>query len=195
MNKSFMNKSFMTWVMLAIFVGMVGVATTYPPEARAMPFVIGLPGIALCLFQLFLDMRAARQVTQGTPLDTRNEFEKAQAEVSKIVGREMEFDMAHEQSQIISDDLAAEGEGRREIILWACLIGLVASIILFGFWITIPVFFVLFFRYFVDKSWSFSLGLGALGTAVLYLVFSKALGMSLHAGFITEILLERFAGG
>ena len=190
-----MNRFFMTLVMLAIFAGMVGVAMTYPAEARSMPFVVGIPGIALCLFQLFLDVRAGRQVKSGMPTDTRNEFEKAQAQVSEIVGRKMEFDMAHETTHAVVSELPQEGEQRREIVIWACFLGLVSSIILFGFWPTIPVFFVLFFRYFVDKSWAFSVGLGATGSAVLFLVFSKALGMSLHAGFITEMVLERLGGG
>ena len=46
-----------TLVMLALFAGMVAVATTYPPGARFMPLVIGIPGVALCLLQLVLDLR------------------------------------------------------------------------------------------------------------------------------------------
>lgn len=191
MNKA---KFFMTLVMLAIFVVMVGIAAGFPPEARAMPFVVGIPGIGLCLFQLFLDMLAARQAGPAAPVDTRNEFERAQANVSRIVGQKLEFDMALEKPQVVIGELPEEGERRREIILWACLAGLVAGIILFGFWPTIPVFLVLFLHYFAGKSWPFSLALGAAGATILFLVFSKGLGVSLHAGFITEALLDRFAG-
>ena len=35
---------------------MVGVASTYPPGARFMPFTIGIPAIALCLLQLALEV-------------------------------------------------------------------------------------------------------------------------------------------
>lgn len=50
-----------TLVMLALFAGMVAVATTYMPDARFMPLVVGLPGVALCLLQLVLDLRRADQ--------------------------------------------------------------------------------------------------------------------------------------
>lgn len=49
----------MTVVMLAIFVAMVAIAWQYPPDARFMPWVIGIPAIALCLLQIALDWRAA----------------------------------------------------------------------------------------------------------------------------------------
>lgn len=50
-----------TVTMLAIFVGMVGVASAYPPGARFMPYVIGIPAIGLCLLQLLADLRRARR--------------------------------------------------------------------------------------------------------------------------------------
>jgi hypothetical protein len=188
-----MNKHFMTLVMLTIFVVMVGIASQFSPQARFMPFVVGIPGIALCLLQLFLDFRASRHVKPNAPADMRNEYEKAQEKASGIVKQKMEFDMAREQAQVVVSDLPQGGETQREIILWACIIGLVGSIILFGFWPTIPVFLVLFLHYFAEKSWRFSLSLGAAGTAVLFLVFQKGLGVILHSGFITEQLLDYFS--
>ncbi|HKP24877.1 MAG TPA: hypothetical protein VJV39_13500, partial [Dongiaceae bacterium] len=51
--------TWLAWVMLAIFSTMVGIATQYPEGARFMPFVVGIPGIALCLLQLGLDAARA----------------------------------------------------------------------------------------------------------------------------------------
>jgi glucose-6-phosphate-specific signal transduction histidine kinase len=39
------GKIFMSLVMLSIFGIMVGMATQYPPQARFMPFIVGIPGI------------------------------------------------------------------------------------------------------------------------------------------------------
>ena len=50
----------MTLLMLVIFTVMVGVASTYPPGARFMPYTIGIPAIALCLLQLALDYYRSR---------------------------------------------------------------------------------------------------------------------------------------
>jgi hypothetical protein len=55
------GKLAMTLVMLSICVAMVGIAAQYPPDARFMPFIVGIPAIALCLLQLVLDFRASRR--------------------------------------------------------------------------------------------------------------------------------------
>lgn len=49
-----------TLIMLAILAAMVGIAAQYSPDSRFMPWVVGIPAIALCLLQLGLDWRAAR---------------------------------------------------------------------------------------------------------------------------------------
>ena len=151
------GRIFMSAVMLAIFVVMVGIATQYPQQARFMPLVIGIPGIALCLFQLFLEFRASRRMVESEPIKA--------------------------------------GETRREIVLWAYFIGLVGGLILFGFWLTIPVFLAVFLRCYAEESWRFSLVLSAAATTLLFLVFHKGLGIVLHGGFITEYLLDRFWTG
>lgn len=136
----------MTVVMLAIFVAMVAIAWQYPPDARFMPWVVGIAAIALCLVQIALDWRAK----------PRSETES------------MEFS--------------------REAAMWGYFIGLVASILVFGFLVTVPVFLALFVRRWGQASWRFALGLAAAGSAVLYLGFVKGLGVALHAGFLMEYL-------
>ena len=59
----------MTVVMLSVFVVMVGIAAQYPPDARFMPFVVGIPAIALCLLQLALDVRGLLGVKAPAPAD------------------------------------------------------------------------------------------------------------------------------
>lgn len=186
------GKIFMSAVMLAIFVVMVGIATQYPSQARFMPLVVGIPGIVLCAIQLFLELRAWCRPKDGGPADTRNEFEKAQDEVSRMVGHKMDFEIAHEQLPMAQSELPESGSTRREIILWTSFIGLVTSLILFGFWPTIPVFLALFLRYNTKESWRFSLALSAVATTLLYLIFAKGLKVVLHSGFITQYLLDNF---
>lgn len=43
--------------MLLIFTVMVGVAFTFPGEARFLPLVIGIPGLALSLAQFVIELR------------------------------------------------------------------------------------------------------------------------------------------
>jgi hypothetical protein len=44
-------------MMLLIFAVMVGLAITYPPEARFLPLVIGIPGLVLSLAQFAIELR------------------------------------------------------------------------------------------------------------------------------------------
>jgi hypothetical protein len=149
----------MSLVMLAIFGVMVGVATQYPPQARFMPLVVGLPGIALCLVQVVLEIAARRRAAPGAS----------------------------------ADGPGAEAR-RREFVLWGSFLGLVASLILFGFYVTIPLFLVAFLRGFAKESWRFSLALGAGGSMLLALVFHVGLGVVLHQGFLLEPVLDHFFG-
>lgn len=55
----------MTVLMLAIFVAMVAIAWHYPADARFMPWVVGIPAIALCLLQIALDWRATARAGTG----------------------------------------------------------------------------------------------------------------------------------
>ena len=185
------GKLCMSAVMLSIFVVMVGIATQYPPQARFMPLVIGIPGIVLCAIQLFIEFRARRLSKGAEPIDTRSEFKKAQDEAARIIGHKIDFEVSPEHLQVQSA-LPKAGETKREIILSASFIGLVASLILFGFWLTIPVFLAVFLRYYADESWRFSLALSAVATTLLFLIFAKGLKVVLHSGFITAYLLDQF---
>lgn len=147
-------------LMLAIFVVMVAIATQYPPQARFMPLVIGIPGIALCLHQLIAEIRGRGKPPAGIP-------------------------------EPAVDGPGVAGENRREIVIWAYFIGLVASLILFGFWPTIPIFILLFLRFAAGEGWRFSFGLAFSGAAILFLVFHQGLGVVLHNGFITGYLLNQ----
>ena len=121
----------MSLVMLAIFAGMVGMALTYPPETRLLPLVIGIPGILLGLIQVGMEISAARR--RAGPAESTEEDEP--------------------------DTGAGESPPsavtvKRELVLLAYLATLAISIILFGFWLTIPVFVIVFLRLHERESWN-----------------------------------------
>lgn len=154
------GKTAMCLVMLGIFAGMVGIATQYPPQARFMPLVVGIPGIALCILQLVLE-RSVRGAAAAPAV-------------------------------AVTQGMTGSGSARRrEAVLWASFISLIASLILFGFWLTIPLFLVAFLRFYAKASWRFSLALGVGGTLAFFLVFHQGLGVVLHNGFVTDFLVDR----
>jgi hypothetical protein len=182
----------MNFVMLAIFVTLVGIATQYPPQARFMPFVVGIPAIALCIVQIFLDIRAARRNVAEVE-DTRSDVEKAQDEVSRYAGRQVESEAATAvEIPMMLDAGIPPNMVHREIILWSYFLGFVSSVLVFGFWFTIPIFLVAFLHYEAQLSWRNALITGVIGTTVLYLGVAKGLRVDLHEGFLTTYVLDMF---
>ena len=65
-------------VMLAIFAGMVAMATAYPPDSSFLPFVIGIPGTVLCAVQLAIEIATARrEAGQRLSAESRASLRKA----------------------------------------------------------------------------------------------------------------------
>lgn len=178
----------MTACMLLIFLVMVGVASTYPADARFMPFVVGIPAILLCLLQLALDARAGQSAPARA--DTRNEMEKAQERVSKMTGRQMEFEAAKIAPGIQIDETPEEIAKGREFHIWIYVLGFVAAIILFGFWVVIPIFIGLFLRREAKYSWAKAITYAVVGGGFLFAVFTFGLKLELHDGFVTGALRE-----
>ena len=181
----------MTFLMLAIFTVMVGIATTYPPGARFMTFVIGIPAIGLCLLQLILDFRRRR--TTAGPADSRSDLEKAEAQASLLAGRKVHFEMPSDNVLFTESDLDPKERMRREIVIWGYFLALIAGILLFGFRITVPVFLIAFLRFRADVGWRSALIYGGAGALVMFVLFEKVLRVSLHSGFVTDFIAERFS--
>ena len=76
------GKVLMSLVMLVIFGGMVGMATTYPPETRLLPLVIGIPGILLAAIQVAMDFADAKRKA-GSVKDSEAEEPAPAAQVIK----------------------------------------------------------------------------------------------------------------
>lgn len=178
----------MTFVMLAIFVAMVAVASSYPAGARFMPFVVGIPAILLCLLQIWLDIRAAKEAAR--PKDRRCEMEIAEERMSQMTGRHMTFEAAHMAPEItVSENPTGIAESR-EFVIWAYILALVAGILFFGYAVSIPVFILLFLRWEAKCTWTKAALYAGVGSSILLFVFTYVLKFQLHMGFITERLLD-----
>jgi len=186
---SLLRNSPMTLVMLAIFVTMVVIATGYPTGASFMPFVVGIPAILLCLLQLALDARTARQKEE--PRDTRNEFEIAQERVARMTGRNVTFEAAHMAPEIqVSENPTGVAQSRE--IIWVYILALVAGILFFGYFVTVPLFILLFLRWEAGCSWLKAGIYAGVGSAALLLTFTYVLKFQLHPGFLTDRILSIF---
>jgi len=183
------SNSTMTLVMLAIFLVLVGVASGYPAQARFMPYVVGIPPILLCLLQLFIDARERRQASAA---DTRSAAEVAEDNVARLVG--LPIDVVHAASPgSVEPQISPEETARRELVLWGYFLGFIGGVLLFGFWVAIPVFLVTFLRFQAKANWRTSLLLGIGGSILLFLMFERGLKVQVHRGFVTEYVLDRWS--
>jgi hypothetical protein len=185
---SWLSRSAMTLLMLVLFVTLVWIASGYPPNARFMPFVVGIPAIGLCLLQLVLDAYERRRVVAAAP--ERSAFEEAEANVSRMAGRKVEFEVAHAPLPTVEIErqLSDRETVGRELRLWAWFIGFIASILLFGFWVSIPIFLITFLRFQAQASWRLTLLLGIGATILLFVAFETVFRIEVHPGFITDYL-------
>jgi hypothetical protein len=181
----------MNFVMLAIFVTFVAIASQYPPQARFMPFVVGIPSIGLCLLQIFLDIRAARRKTVEVE-DSRSDVEKARDEASHYAGRPIESaaTAAPGIPEVMDASSIPPGMVGREILMWTYFLGFIGSVLLFGFWFTIPLFLITFLHFEAKLTWLKAVLTGVIATTIFYLAIAKGLRVDLHPGFITEYLFD-----
>jgi hypothetical protein len=164
--------TWLTWIMLAIFSTMVGIATQYPEGARFMPFVVGIPGIALCVLQLGLD---AVRAYDGQLTRLFQTAPKAGKPVETVGTEQPEF---------------GPHTAKRELRMWGYVVAFVAGILAVGFYVSVPILLVTFVRREAESSWRSALLLGIGGTAVLYFVFGFVLQIRLHSGFLTPLVLR-----
>jgi Tripartite tricarboxylate transporter TctB family len=169
--------NFSTWltaIMLLIFSTMVGIATQYPADARFMPFVVGIPGIALCLLQLALDAVRAHDGHLSRHFQTAP---KAGKPIETVAAELPEF---------------GGHTAKRELRMWGYFVAFIAGVLGFGFYVSIPIMLVTFLRRDAGASWRSALLLGIGATAVLYVMFGVILQIRLHPGFVTPLILRGF---
>lgn len=177
-----LSRQAMTLFMLLVFVSMVGVALTYPAGARFMPLTVGIPGIALCLLQIVIDMRS-----KSTAIQVHDEIREAKEKAARLVGHEVHFKHA----EVIDAPRDEADVARREVIAWGYFLGFVGGVLLFGFWISIPIFLIAFLHERANATSKRSLLLGGGASVIFYVVFTKVLGVTLYGGLITGWILDR----
>lgn len=177
----------MTLLMFAVFATMVYVASDYPAGARFMPFVVGIPALILCVLQFALDMRAAPPAQR----DDRSDMEKAEALVSQMTGRRMEFEAAQIAPGVtVSENPTAVAENR-EFVIWAYIVGFIIAILALGFYIAVPLFLLFYLRTEAQLAWRKAVLYMAIGCAIILGALTFGLKLQLHMGFLTELALSR----
>ena len=185
------GRTLFSMLMFSIFFVMVALAWPYAWPANFLPFVIGIPGIALTLLQITIDIRdffAAKG-----QIDPRTDFEKYMAELSEHT-EGLELDYAKEQVETLVEDhsLVAKSRNRQELILFGYFFFLLGVVLLFGYWIGTPIFLFLFLRYYAKEALNLSLMITAGVWASMYFVLVIVLEQIIFEGFITQFVMDTY---
>jgi len=178
-------------VMLGVFSVMVAIAADYPWQAAMLPMVIGIPGILLSILQIVLDMRSYHRA-EGR-IDPRTAFEIYMDDITQNTKGQVTMDAAGatELTTLVEDpSVVGRTRGQREKLLWAYFYGLVGAVLLFGFWIGVPVFLAAFLRFYARESWRLTLALTVACWAVMYLLLVVFLEQVLFEGFVTGYVVD-----
>lgn len=185
------GRTLFSMLMFSIFFVMVVLAIPYAWPANFLPFVIGLPGMALTLLQITIDIRdffAAKG-----QIDPRTDFEKYMAELSEHAGVG-ELDYAKEQVETLVEDhsLVAKSRNRQELILFGYFFFLLGVVLLFGYWIGTPIFLFLFLRYYAKETVKLSLMITAGVWVSMYFILVIVLEQIIFEGFITQFVFDTY---
>jgi len=178
-------------IMFSIFFVMVIVAWDYSWPANFLPFVIGIPGMALALLQVILDIRGF--ITAKGKIDPRTEFEIYMAELTSHT-EGLELEVVKEKAETLVEDhsMVAKSRNRQEMILFGFFFFLLGIVLLFGFWIGTPIFLFLFVRYYAKESLKLSLMITAGVWSVMYFILVILLSQIIFEGYITNFIYDTY---
>jgi len=144
--------------MLALFATMSARAAAFPPEARLVPFAVGLPATLLCAYVLWSEVMRTRR-------DRGPRQEPQHPERPRDI---------REQPARFGDEVA--------LIVW--LWAFAGAIIAAGFLVGGTLATLAFVRFRLREPVRVTLGTAAIAYLTLYLVFEKMLGQVLFQGLI-----------
>jgi hypothetical protein len=173
----------MTVIMLGIFVSMVGISFGYPPAARFQVLVVGIPAIALCLLQLGLDFRK----------HLRSEAAHEGPDVTQVPHTAEGIPTFTSSSPIAAGNYSPETT-RKEIVLWIYFLCLTAGILLFGFYVAVPVFLFTFLLFYSRIGLRRAFIYMGVACVLLYVLFEYVFRVPLHTGFVTDYLMDLISG-
>ena len=73
---------------------------------------------------------------------------------------------------------------RREIGAFVWVFSVLGAVVLFGFYITIPLFVSSFLRFYARKSWTLALSVAVILTGAIWILFEVLMGYQLFYGFL-----------
>ncbi len=153
------GRTWMALALMAIAAGMFINALQWPRSAALFPLTISVFVFALALLEVYLGLFLKKDEKESTTID----FKMATAE-------EVDIDAATVAKRITL------------ICLWICVF--FGLILLVGFPVAVPLFFVLFLKLYAKETWVSTGGLTLAAWAFFYGLFMKLLNTPFDDGWI-----------
>lgn len=158
-----------------LFVFLIYVSMGYNQLARLVPLVVLVPGLGFALLQFILDLREAFS-------SDKPEGEKAPAATAATAD-----DKPKEGKK---EKLSPQEKRRREFIGVGWLLAFFVMIVFFGLVPAIPLFILVFMRFFGGESWRLSISFAVLCWAFVYVVFVWGLRNDMYAGVLLPMIVK-----
>ena len=167
-------KSFFSLFFIIFFTFVIIGALQYNRKARLIPLVVALPCLAMSIGQFVLDLTG-----KGKGKGSSIEDDLFHGVMEKLVHQEVITDNGEKKGE------RDRGKGKALLSISLWLLFFAALIFLFGFYITIPLYTVLFMRSKGD-SWKLSLSVAAGLWLTVYLSIAVAAKLSLYEGWVFQ---------
>ncbi len=159
-----------------LFAFLIYVSMGYNQLARLVPMVVLVPGLGAALLQFVLDLRAAFGGDKP-----------ASAEAQTAPAEETAPDKPKREKK---EKLSPQEKQRREYIGIGWLLVLFVMIVLFGLTAAIPLFVLIFMRFFGGESWRLSAVFAVVCWAFVYGVFVWGLRNELYPGLLLPMIVK-----
>lgn len=155
--------------LILIFLTFLVIASSYDPQTRMFPFIIGFPGLILSiiLFSSYYIPAVSKRITAIK-----------QKEFFKDYDKEEEKENDERKKKELKKTLLKE----LNITIW--IIAFLISVYIIGFMITIPLFIFLFLRFREKESLRTSILISLGSWVVIYVLFRLLLRAQLYSGVL-----------
>jgi hypothetical protein len=151
----------LSMVIAGVSLAVVITAVGWPFKTALFPVAIGVPVFLMALTEFFINL-----------------LQKGEG-----VGDAAGFDF-----KLSDGDTDSRSALRRTITIFGWIFGFFALILLIGFPIAIPIFFLVFYRIYAKENWKISIGLSAVAWASFYGLFIWLLNVPFREGWVFSLL-------
>ncbi|HVV19944.1 MAG TPA: tripartite tricarboxylate transporter TctB family protein [Pseudonocardiaceae bacterium] len=163
--------------------GYLAVAQGYPPIGRQIPTVVGIVALVAAVVQLIgWFVPGMWKFSHGDPTAGGLSSQPASQAASEVTRRQP---AAHEATVATDDEPAAPNAERKPIdvpIAMAWAGGFLGAIVLLGYVIAVPLFFLVYFG--VRRSWVLAIVSAVVMGVVTSVLFEQVLGISMYGGIL-----------